>query len=150
MKGCDFMGKNYFTDEQVELLKKNKYVKHVSNKGITYSLEFKELFIEEYRSKSPVEIFEDAGLPISILGQQRISECSKRWRKQYDERSSLEDTRRNNSGRPITRNLTPEEIIEKQKLQIEILKQENEFLRQIRRLERRYQPKQSPSKNNTK
>ena len=39
MKGCDFMGKNYFTDEQVEFLRKNKYVKHVSNKGITYSLE---------------------------------------------------------------------------------------------------------------
>ena len=46
--------------------------------------------------------------------------------------------------------LTPEEIIEKQKFQIETLKQENEFLRQIRRLERRYQPKKSPSKKNIK
>lgn len=150
MKGSDIMGKNYFTDEQVEFLRKNKYVKHVSNKGITYSLEFKELFIKEYELKNPSKIFEDAGLPISILGQARISECSKRWRKQYDERASLKDTRITNSGRPITRNLTPEQIIERQKLQIETLKQENEFLRQIRRLERRYQPKQSPSKKNTK
>ena len=37
-----------------------------------------------------------------------------------------------------------------QYLKIETLKQENEFLRQIRRLERRYQPKKSPSKKNTK
>lgn len=70
--------------------------------------------------------------------------------KQYNERSSLEDTRKDNTGKPITRDLTPEEIIEKQKLQIETLKQENEFLRQIRRLKRRYQPQKSSSKKNTK
>ena len=51
------MGKNYFTDEQVELLKKNKYVKHVSNKSITYTLEFKNLFISEYGTKSATVIF---------------------------------------------------------------------------------------------
>lgn len=144
------MGKYYFTDEQVELLKKNKYVKNVSNKGITYTLEFKNLFISEYGSKPIAMIFEEAGLPVSILGRSRIDNCSKRWRKQNNERSSLEDTRECNTGRPITRDLTPEEIIEKQKLQIETLKQENEFLRQIRRLERRYQPQKSPSKKNTK
>ena len=108
------------------------------------------MFIKEYGLKNPAKIFEDAGLPISIVGQQRINNCSKRWRKQYNERSSLEDTRKGNSGRPITRNLTLEEIIDKQKSQIEPLKQDAEILRQIRSLERRYQPKQSPSKKNTK
>lgn len=44
--------------------------------------------------------------------------------KQYNERSSLEDTRKDNAGKPITRDLTSEEIIEKQKLQIETLKLE--------------------------
>ncbi len=144
------MGINYFTDEQVEFLRKNKYVKNVTNKGITYTLEFKNLFLEEYGSKTVTQIFEDAGLPKSILGDTRIEQSSYRWRKQYNERSSLEDTRKGNTGRPITRNLTPEEIIERQRLQIETMKQEIEFLRQIRRLERRYQPKKSPSKKNTK
>lgn len=144
------MGVNYFTDEQVEFLKQNKYVKNVTNKGITYALEFKELFIDEYKHKTNYQIFEDAGLPRSILGTRRIEECARRWIKQYNERSSLEDTRKGNTGRPKTRDLTPEEIIERQKLQIETMKQEIEFLRQIRRLERRYQPKQSPSKKNTK
>ena len=64
MKGSDIMGKNYFTNEQVEFLRKNKYVKHVSNKGITYSLEFKELFIKEYGLKNPAKIFEDAGFEL--------------------------------------------------------------------------------------
>lgn len=51
------MGKYYFTDDQVELLKKNKYVNHVSNKSITYTLEFKNLFISEYGTKSATVIF---------------------------------------------------------------------------------------------
>ena len=144
------MGVNYFTDEAVEFLRKNKYVKNVSNKGITYTLEFKELFLTEYGSKSIIQIFEDAGLPKIILGYKRIQESSYRWRKMENERCSLEDTRKNNSGRPVTRDLTPEEIIEKQNIKIESLKQEIEFLRQIRRLERRYQPKKSPSKKNMK
>lgn len=144
------MGKNYFTDEQVEFLKSNKYIKNVSNKGITYTLEFKELFINEYNNKTSSQIFEEAGLPLAILGRSRIKNCSTLWRRQSLERGSVEDTRKVNPGRPVTRDLTPEEIIEKQKLQIETLKQENEFLRQIRRLERRYQPQQSPSKKNSK
>lgn len=150
MKGSDLMGVNYFNDEQVEFLKKNKYVKHVSNKGITYTLEFKELFIDQHGTKGVYQIFEEAGLPKSILGKKRIDQASYSWRKKFEERASLVDTRKGNSGRPITRDLTPEEIIERQKLQIETLKQENEFLRQIRRLERRYQPQKSPSKKNTK
>lgn len=124
MKECDLMGVNYFTDEQVEFLRKNKYVKRVSNKRITYTLEFKELFIEEYGSKLVTQIFEDARLPKSILGKRRIDGCTSRWRKAYNERSSLGDTRKGNSGRPSTRDLATEEIIE-------TLKQENEFLRQI-------------------
>lgn len=144
------MWKYYFTDEQVELLKKNKHVKHVSNKSISYTLEFKKLFILEYGIKSATIIFEEAGLPKSILGYERIKVSISRWKKQYNERSSLEDTRKDNAGKPITRDLTSEEIIEKQKLQIETLKLENEFLRQIRRLKRRYQPQKSPSKKNTK
>ena len=108
------------------------------------------MFISEYGIKSATIIFEEAGLPKSILGYKRIKDSISRWKKQYNERSSLDDTRKGNAGRPITRDLTPEEIIEKQKFQIETLKQENEFLRQIRRLERRYQPQKSPSKKNTK
>ena len=66
------MGVNYFTDEQVEYLRKNKYVKHVSNKGITYTLEFKELFIDQYGKKRVYQIFEEAGLPKSILGKKEL------------------------------------------------------------------------------
>ena len=51
------MWKYYFTDEQVELLIKNNHVKLVSNKSISYTLEFKKLFILEYGIKSATIIF---------------------------------------------------------------------------------------------
>ncbi|EKQ56722.1 MAG: hypothetical protein A370_01647, partial [Clostridium sp. Maddingley MBC34-26] len=38
------MSKKIFTDEEVVLLSKNIYVKNVSNKGITYTDEFKQIF----------------------------------------------------------------------------------------------------------
>lgn len=109
-------------------------------------MEFKELFLKEYGPKKEVEIFEDVGLPLNILGICRIKSCFESWRRKSRERGSVEDTRKNNPVRPTTVDWTKEEIIERLKFQVEILKQENEFLRQIQTLERRYQLQQSPSK----
>lgn len=44
------MSKKLFTKEEIDILSKNKYVKNVSSKGITYSDEFKRLFIAENQS----------------------------------------------------------------------------------------------------
>ena len=43
-----FMGKNYFTEEQRKKLLENHYIEKVSEKAITYTKEFKEIFAEEY------------------------------------------------------------------------------------------------------
>ena len=46
----------------------NPYVKAVSEKGITYTDEFKRLFIREYeKGKFPREIFEEAGFEVEVL-----------------------------------------------------------------------------------
>ncbi len=42
------MYKITFDEKEIKILSKNKYVKKVSSKSITYSTEFKEKFIEEY------------------------------------------------------------------------------------------------------
>ena len=39
------MSKKLFTKEEIEILDKNIFVKKISAKGITYSDEFKKLFI---------------------------------------------------------------------------------------------------------
>ena len=133
------MGKNYFTPEQVEQLRQNKYVKKVSEKAITYTDEFKELFILEYNNGKPLsQIIIDMGLDPKILGRQRIKNISNRFRKQALRPEGLKDTRADNPnmGRPSTRELTQEEIIAKQKAEIELLKAKVEFLSDLKRLER--------------
>jgi len=43
------MSKKLFTSEEILALSKNRYVKRISEKGITYIDDFKSLFITEYR-----------------------------------------------------------------------------------------------------
>ena len=141
------MGKNYFTPEQVEELRKNKYVKHVSEKAITYTEEFKEVFLLEYNSgKIPSQILTEMGFDIKVLGSSRVRKISERTKKQSLRPEGFKDTRADSSGRPRTKDLTQEELIERQKQEIEILKAKVEFLSLLRRAEREAAWKESKSK----
>lgn len=91
------MSKKIFTEEEIKILSKNKYVKKVSNKGITYSDDFKKLFIiENQNGKHPIQIFEECGFNINILGKDRIASSGKRWRSAFRRNgvSQLQDTRK--------------------------------------------------------
>ena len=141
------MSKNYFTPEQVEQLRKNKYVKHVSEKAITYTEEFKEVFMMEYNSgKLPSQILTEMGFDCKVLGEARVDGISRRTRIQSIRPEGFKDTRSTESGRPRTRDLTKEELIERQKQEIEVLKAKLEFLSLLRRAEREAAWKESKSK----
>lgn len=141
------MGKNYFTPEQVEQLRKNKYVKHVSEKAITYTEEFKEVFLLEYNlGKIPSQILTEMGFDIKVLGSSRVRKISERTKKQSLRPEGFKDTRADSSGRPRTKDLTQEELIERQKQEIEVLKAKVEFLSLLRRAEREAAWKESKSK----
>ena len=138
------MGVNYFTDEQVEELRKNPYVKRVSEKGITYEEGFKELFMAEYESgKGPYQIFREAGFDVKVLGERRIHGFCDRTKKQHKREAGFEDRRRYSSGRPKTKDLSDEEKIQKLELKIQALKQENDFLKRVRYLNRKSLSKQT-------
>ena len=131
------MGKNYFTQEQVKELMENKYVKHVSEKAITYTEEFKEIFLLEYQNgKLPSQILIDMGFNIKVLGQRRIDNILQTCKKQVLRPEGFKDTRATSSGRPRTKDLTQEELIERQKQEIEMLKAKVEFLSLLRKAER--------------
>jgi len=131
------MSKNYFTPEQVEQLKKNKYVKHVSEKAITYTEEFKEEFMLEYKAGKPrSRILIDMGFDPKILGESRIGNIAKRCKSQSLRPEGFKDTRAGASGRPLERELSQEEIIERQQQEIELLKAKVEFLSLLRKAER--------------
>ena len=42
-----YMSVNIFSDADIKILSKNKYIKNVSHKGITYTDDFKRLFVAE-------------------------------------------------------------------------------------------------------
>ena len=141
------MGKNYFTPDQVEQLKKNKYVKHVSEKTITYTEEFKEIFILEYKTgKLPSQILTEMGFDCKLLGYKRIDNIVQRTKKQALRPEGFKDTRSTESGRHLERELSPEEQMERLKQENEILKAKVEFLSLLRKAEREAAWKESKSK----
>jgi transposase len=133
------MSKKIFTEKEMELLSNNPYVKSVSSKGITYTDDFKQLFISENeKGKLPRQIFEECGFDIDLIGMKRVQSSGKRWRATYRENGliGLKDTRSDSSGRPLKREPTLEEKYERLEAQNNLLKAENELLKKIRFLER--------------
>lgn len=131
------MGKTYFTEEQQSELQKNPYIQNVSPKSITYTKEFKEKFEEEYRAgKLPSQILAAIGIDHRILGKKRKDGLVARM-KLYELRpEGCEDTRKNNTGRPSTKQLTNSENIERLEQKIAYLNQENEFLKKNIQMDR--------------
>lgn len=133
------MSNKLFSDEEIDILSKNKYVKSVSKRGITYTDEFKTLFIAKHnKGYLTTQIFIDAGFDVDILGNVRIWSASNRWRKSYKQSGELglRDTRKFNSGRPLSRELSTEEIIAKKDAEIAYWKAEAELLKKIELQER--------------
>jgi len=131
------MGRTYFTEEQKSELQKNPYIQNVSSKSITYTKEFKEKFEEEYRAgKLPSQILADMGIDHRILGKKRKDGLVARM-KLYELRpEGCEDTRKNNPGRPSTKELSKAEKIERLEQKIAYLNQENEFLKKNIQMDR--------------
>ncbi|GFP76553.1 hypothetical protein bsdtw1_02656 [Clostridium fungisolvens] len=140
------IGKNYFTDEQLENLLKNPYVKSASSKAITYTEEFRAHFVSEYESgKPPSEILRNCGFDTIALGKQRIDNISRRFRNMSKREDGFNDIRKGSFGRPSTKNLPPDEQIARLQQQVEYLKQENEFLKKINFLNQQAQWKHKQS-----
>jgi len=131
------MGRTYFTEEQQSELRKNTYVQKVSAKSITYTKKFKEEFEEEYRGgKLPAQILTDMGLDPHILGRRRKNSIVTRMKLCELRPEGFEDTRKHNSGRPATRQLTDTEKIKRLEQKISYLNQENEFLKKNTQMDR--------------
>ena len=134
------MSKQLFSAEQIEQLQKNPYVLKVSERTITYADTFKSQFIDEYLAgKTPRQIFEEYEFDIEVLGMKRVEQASSRWRKAYEKNGliGLTDTRKTSSGRPLKRELTMTEILERQAARIELLEGQVEMLKKLEATERR-------------
>ncbi len=119
LKKWGIMSKKIFSLKEIEILRKNKFVKNVSEKAITYSDEFKEIFILENMK--------------GIL----IKSSAKRWRESYKNEGTvgLKDTRKSNSGRPRKSELSEQEKLDRLIAENILLKAENELLKKLKMME---------------
>lgn len=131
------MSKILFTDSQVKKLSKNKFIKNISNKAITYTDEFKIKLVKECEDfkKFPRDVFKESGIDPEIVGERRIANCANRWRKQYKETGNITDTRKGSSGRPLERELSDKEKLQRAEAKIKLLEAENELLKKNEMIE---------------
>ncbi|MFS0883577.1 IS3 family transposase [Metabacillus niabensis] len=134
------MSKITFTAKEIEALQKNPNVQRVSERSITYTDTFKNKFMDEYLAgKLPRQIFYENGFDVDVIGIKRIEQSAHRWKKAYERNGliGLTDTRKTSSGRPLKRELTPSEVIERQEARIKLLEGQVELLKKLEVTERR-------------
>jgi putative transposase len=133
------MSKKHFNEADREHLSRNKYVLRISDKAITYSDEFKQLFIDQYMTgRTPRDIFEANGFDVRVIGMKRVEQCADRWKKAYEQAGiiGLADSRKEASGRPLKRELSQDEVIAKQEARIRLLESQVELLKKLDSKER--------------
>ena len=125
------MSKILFTDTQVKKLSKNKWIKNITNKGITYTDEFKYKLVKECENykKFPQDVFRECEIDPEIVGESRIRNCAYRWRIQLNSIGQIKDTRKENEGRPLEHDLSDKEKLERAEAKIKLLEAENELLK---------------------
>jgi hypothetical protein len=134
------MSKITFSTKEIKTLQKNPNVQHVSERAITYTDSFKNRFMDEYLAgKLPRQIFIENGFDVEVMGIKRIEQSAHRWKKAYEKNGliGLTDSRKTGSGRPLKRELTPSELIERQEARIKLLEGQVELLKKLEATERR-------------
>lgn len=124
-----------FTDEEVKVLRENKYTAFVSNSSIRFTLEFKEMFLEKKTEGVPARrIFLEAGYDVDILGTSRIKNISKRIPKEASAPCGLHEGyhihRKRHEDADYSR-MAPEEAMTAMQLEIVYLRQELDFIKKI-------------------
>ncbi len=124
-----------FTDEEVKVLRENKYTAFVSNSSIRFTLEFKEMFLEKKTEGVPARrIFLEAGYDVDILGASRIKNISKRIPKEASAPCGLHEGYHIHKKRLEDADysrMAPEEAMAAMQLEIVYLRQELDFIKKI-------------------
>lgn len=85
------MKKDKYSKEQINEIKRNKYVKNCTSKSILFTEKFKNIALKEWKSgKVWREIFEKYGFPEYIVKTSIPKDSIKRWRKKKDKPEIVE------------------------------------------------------------
>ena len=75
----------HFTQQQKEQLLKSPYIEKVHSNHIDYSIEFKQMAVEQYiQGQTPIQIFVNANLNLDLIGSKNTFNLIKKWLKEKD------------------------------------------------------------------
>ena len=122
------MDKQTYTDDQIKILSKNKHIAHCGSHKVRYAESFKQSAIKQYNAGlSAVEIFQNAGIDLTIIGKRAPNRLMNQWRTAL--RVNLDKDEN-----PLNR---PNNSLEMLRSQVAYLKAENHFLALFRAKKKR-------------
>lgn len=129
-----------FTPEQIEVLAANPFTHMVTVHRISYTLEFKNLFLARYESGEPVkEIFAGLGYDAAILGDDRMYTFAYKLSRLADAGVALtEDSPRTELKKPVNvdyNTMPAQQSVASMQREIAYLRQQVEFLKKITELD---------------
>lgn len=123
------MSQECFTDEQIAVLSKNKNIAHCARTLVRYAKAFKASALKQYNEDglSAVEIFQNAGIDLNIIGKRAPNRLMHQWRRALrgDPKSLGDPPERPNNNLQMLR------------AQVAYLKAENDFLVRLRARKRK-------------
>lgn len=126
------MSKKPFSDEEIAILRQNPFTYKATRNSLSFTREFKELFLSEYNSGSiPRQILIDHGYDPEMLGDRRIWGISEYIRRQYEEYGEVHEGAVNAKPPGPAKTLSDKDEIKQLRHEIDYLKQEIEFLKKI-------------------
>ena len=134
------MPRNYFTDEQIEELRKSPYVFKISKANVVFTDEFKNLFLNLLKSGiGPSTAFKELGIDYKILGKSRIDKIANRLRAFSKRPEGFSRKPNSSKGKPRKKKVptfeSEAEAAEYYKEYSLRLEQEIELLKKVRALE---------------
>lgn len=127
------MSNKLLTQDEVDRLRANTFVKSVNCRSVSFTPEFKRIVHDKLLSGKPIrDIFEDHGIDTAALGEARINGFLARIREIADREEGFQDLRhQRRSKTPEERNLTAEKRIRQLEAELAYTRQEVEFLKKV-------------------
>lgn len=125
------------SESDQKLLVSNRFVEKITNSHVSFTPEFKILAVEQnLDGKSPIDIFRDAGLDISLFHAEFPKKSVSRWKKIYlkEGKAALKSENRGKgaTGRP-KKSYDPEDL-DSMRERLAYLEMENAFLKKLHAL----------------
>jgi hypothetical protein len=121
-----------FTWEEMDILRQSPYVRRIGPIAVSFTGEFKRRFWEMYTKENllPREILELLGIDTKILGAARIRNIAYNLKQEYANFGEFPDVRRKRSDKQREK-LPPDKEINRLRMEVEYLRQEQEFIKKI-------------------